>query len=92
MEVTRDDGRCDHSLFGATEHTFGGLINNNKAEERLILIAPAHTVTVCVRPGFCRAEQVVSQQSPYGLELQSGTQRWKDGKGRRRTGDGARKR
>lgn len=46
--------------------------------------AHTHTEVVCARPGFCREEQVVSQQSPYGLELKSGTQRWRD-EGRDRT-------
>lgn len=57
----------------------------------MVLSVRAHTEMVCARPGFCRAEQVVSQQSPYGLELQSGTQSWKDGRWGQRNEDSGRK-
>lgn len=56
----------------------------------MTLGARTHTEMVCARPGFCRAGQVVSQQSPYGLEVQSGTEmeRLKEGDGGRMTAEG----
>lgn len=88
MEGTRDDSCCDHCFF-AHNDWFKNNNKDNKAEDSKH--ERAHTETVCARPGFCRAEQVASQQSPYGLEVQSGTQNWKDGKQGQRNEDGGRK-
>lgn len=91
VEVTRDDSSCDHCFFATKKWNHWLKNNNNNQGEDMILSARTHTEMVCARPGFCRAEQVVSQHPPYGLELQSGTQRWRDWKGGQRSEDSGRK-
>lgn len=71
MEVMGDEESgdcCAVTLLHSLTHTHTG---EYECQNRIHKHTHKPTEVVCIRPGFCRAEQAASQQSPYGPVLKS---------------------